>query len=148
MAVMHTPETAGAKAVYTNAPSEPPGLVEREVIGWDKQGHPLVLCGDTLRTAHNAPFARCSAFQYVTRGFPSGGELADTLVNRALWDTDGRLMAVMDAVRDHVDRAFDSFDLETAVRDAIRDVVRERLESEPRVTRIPTHRRSLTIKDT
>lgn len=125
MPTIHTPETTGAKAVYTD--KNGPGVIEREVLGWDKQGHPLVLCGEALHTAHNAPFAKCAEFQHVTRGFPSGERLADKIINRALWDTDGRLEPLMDVVRERVEREFLSFDLDDAVSNAIRDVVRERL---------------------
>lgn len=115
MPTIHTPETTGAKAVYTGDEGE--GVIEREIIGWDKQGHPLVMCGGVLHTAHNAPFARCSKFQYVTRNFPSGSEI----VTRALWDTDGRLYPLMDAVREHVDDALRDLDMRAVLRDAIRE---------------------------
>lgn len=148
MPIMHTPEAAGAVARYKNAQGEERRVIEREVIGWDDQGRPLVMCGDALHTAADAPFEKCPVFLNVTRGFPSGEELADMLVNRALWDTDSRLNPIMDVVRDHVDRAFSRFDLDRAVRDSVREVVHARLASKQRQSVVPAHRRAPTPEKT
>jgi hypothetical protein len=66
MSILHTPETAGAKAVYTSDDGKWDHF-ERNVIGWDKQGRPLVMCGDRLEPADGAPFAHNKEFLGIER---------------------------------------------------------------------------------
>lgn len=111
MSVMHTPETAGAKAVYRED-NRQWGEIERDVIGWDKQGRPLVMCGDHLEPAATAPFAHHTKFLRVRRL-----EVDFTAIVRdAVWDS-------LSGLRDAVSYA-GAVDLEQIVRDVIEDTAR------------------------
>ncbi|BBX35964.1 hypothetical protein MMAG44476_20084 [Mycolicibacterium mageritense DSM 44476 = CIP 104973] len=65
MPTIHTPELYGAYAVYTD--DEHSEYVERPIIGWDERGRPLVMCGNALHTADNAPFVKVSVYMVVRR---------------------------------------------------------------------------------
>ncbi|GAS95696.1 hypothetical protein [Mycolicibacterium mageritense] len=65
MAVMHTPDTTGLVAVYGSANGYP--NFERDVLGWDKLGRPLVMCGDALHVAQTAPFEKYPKFGWLKK---------------------------------------------------------------------------------
>lgn len=114
MAIMHTPETAGAIALYRR--DDTFGDFKRNVLGWDKQGHPLVLCGGQLYAAATAPFAHHPKFIEVKR--PD----AMTEVITTITDTVTEIIA-----GELRDMFWNAEHIDTLVSNAIRDVVRERL---------------------
>ncbi|ART70479.1 hypothetical protein BTO20_19600 [Mycobacterium dioxanotrophicus] len=99
MAVLHTPETRGAKALYYDAGGS---SIERDIIGWDKLGRPLVLCGDRLHTADGAPFAHYKEFRTVV------------------------MPDVLSIIRESIDRCLDDYKL-GRVYDPIYDAVKGEL---------------------
>lgn len=101
---MHTPETAGAKALYDRDNGF--GYFERAVLGWDKLGRPLVMCGDRLHPAADAPFAHHKKFLCIKRP-----DFA-AILGEAVWDS---LRGMREGVED--------LDLNQIIRDVVKDAM-------------------------
>ena len=111
LSVIHTPETAGAKAVYLKDNGF--GTCERDVLGWDKSGRPLVMCGDALESAFDAPFCHHAKFLRIQR--PDFAAEFSAILREAIWDS---LQAMRDGVED--------LDVRRIIRDVVDDVVKRR----------------------
>lgn len=64
MTIPHKPELSGLKARYIRGDGEERDGDDllRSVIAWDKLGRPLVMCGDRLYPASEAPFEHYREF--------------------------------------------------------------------------------------
>lgn len=108
MSIMHTPDTIGLTAIYTDEDGKE---LPRKVLGWDKEGRPLVFCGDRLFPASTAPFARYQNFVALER---------PTVIDAA---------AFKDAVTDGVDTIVRHFEWENDLADILSTAIRKAVEN-------------------
>lgn len=97
MATIHATESGGAKARYKKESGF--GHIERDILGWDKLGRPLVLCDDRLHVADTAPFAHFPIFVNIIK--PDIADIIRETVDKYLGDRGfgGIYDPIYDAVR-------------------------------------------------
>jgi hypothetical protein len=128
-AVIHKPELGGAKARYCRADVDPkvfgdPHWLEREVVGWDRQGHALVAADDELFRAAGAPYAKYTQFVCIVSPDP---------IEMMIWgDGDDRRTTLMQILKDHISDMYWGFDVEDTFKEVLRDVLREELAARRR----------------
>lgn len=108
MPTIHKPELSGAKAVYRSGSS----YIRRDIIGWDSQGRPLVMCGGRLHPVTTAPFRDWVEFVEVEVPSP-----VDALVE-----------SVMEELRPNIYNIFKLYDIDTRIVGAISDCFTDHLK--------------------